>query len=478
MKKITLSKLWLRVALALVLCATRPASAAVFSTIITNGPTTNRVNLVFFSEGYTNGQLSTFLNAATNAARFFLGAQPYAEYSNYFNVFAIFTNSAHAGSTHLISQSYAAGYTYFNSSYDVGNDYYITIPPNTVDASSSHGQGKINALLWTNYAAIFPKTNNNLPALLVNDIVSGGSDGGSSDYGRTAISSIGNVNFILVHESGHTLGNLGDEYTAAYPGFSTADVEPNTTTNTVYSKIKWNAWIATNTPLPTPLLGTYANTVGLYLGAHYHTSGWYRPFQNCCMQSFGVGFCPVCQQALVLAIYKKTRPMDSRSPATNSLTVTDSQLLTFRLNLLQPATHSLSVQWRTNGTVVGGETNPVLTLWPLQLGNGTNKVEADVWDGTSLVRADTQNVLKQTNVWMLNVAVPIMQIDSLRWLTNGSFSFRITGSAPAGLVIQLSTNLANWTPMQTGALVGGKMFYTNAGAKSVPQRFFRTKSPP
>jgi hypothetical protein len=453
------------------------AKAAIFSTIITNGPTTNRVNLVIFSEGYTNGQLATFLNDVTNAASFFLSAEPYAEYSNYFNVFAIFTNSAHSGSTHVAYTNYAPGYTYFNSSYDSSQDRLITIPPNTVDASPSHGQGKINSFLWTNYSAIFPRTNNNLPALLVNDPIPGGSDGGSSDYGHTAISSIGEVSSILVHESGHTLGALGDEYTQAYPGFPTNE-EPNTTVQTNYPQIKWNAWISNGTPLPTPPLETYANRVGLFQGAHYHTDGWYRPCLNCCMNSFGVGFCPVCQETVVLAIYGKTRPLDSHAPATNSLSINTPTNLIFSLNLLQPVTHNLNVQWRTNGVVVGGATNPVLNLWWAQLGNGTNQVEADVWDATSMVRTDAKHVLKQTNVWTLKLAVPVMQMDALKWLTNGSFSFQVTGSASAGVVIQMSTNLLQWTPMQTNSFSGGKFLYTNSGATAAPKRFFRAVTPP
>lgn len=460
------------------LLAAPVARPAIFSTIITNGPTTNRVNLVIFSEGYTNGQLKTFLNDATNAANFFLSAEPYAEYSNYFNVFAVFTNSAHLGSTHLISQTYARGYTYFNSSYDSVNDHLITIPPNTVDANPSHGQGEINSLLWTNYRAIFPSTNNNLPALLVNDPVAGGSDGGSSDYGLTAISSIGDVSAILVHESGHTLGKLGDEYTAAYPGFSTNDVEPNTTVQTNLSKIKWNVWISNSTPIPTPFLGAYANDVGLFLGAHYHPTGWYRPYENCCMQSFGVGFCPVCQETLVLAIYGKVRPLYGYAPGTNSLTATTPTNLTFSLNLLQPATHNLSVQWRTNNVTVAGATNPALNLWWAQLGNGTNKVEADVWDATSMVQTATNRVLKQTNVWTVKLSVPVMQLDLLKWLTNGSFSFQVTGSAPSNVIVQMSTNLLQWTNVLTSSISGGKFFYTNSGARTAPRRFFRAKTSP
>jgi len=78
------------------------------------------------------------------------------------------------------------------------------------------------------------------------------------------------TNYILVHESGHTLGNLGDEYTTSYPGYPDTE-EPNTTTQTNILLIKWRAWIPNGTPIPTPPTGTYQNTVGLFQGAHYHT---------------------------------------------------------------------------------------------------------------------------------------------------------------------------------------------------------------
>jgi hypothetical protein len=449
------------------------AATPLFSTIVTNGPPTNRVNLVIFSEGYTSSQLGQFLIDATNAANFFLSAQPYAEYSNYFNVFAIATNSAHSGSTHPAEGNvYSNGYTYFNSSYDI-YDHLITIPPNQFDTTNSHGQGKINSLLQS----FLPSTNNDFSAMLVNDPIPGGSDGGSSDYGKTAISSVGDVSYILLHESGHVLGGLGDEYTTAYPGFPDVE-EPNTTTNTNISQIQWSAWIPQDTPIPTPVNTTYQNTVGVFQGAHYHTNGWYRPFENCCMQSFGVGFCPVCQETLVLAIYGKTRPIDSRSPTTNSLTVASAQMLNFSLNLLKPATHAPNIQWRTNGVAVTGATNAAFNILPAQLGNGTQKVEADVWDGTTFVRTDLLNLLKQTNTWTLNVTLPAMLIDSLKWQTNGNFAFRVIGNSPDGVSVQASTDLLQWIALQTNSLTNGQFFFTNTGAILFPQHFYRTITPP
>ena len=319
-----------------------------------------------------------------------------------------------------------------------------------------------------------PSTNNDLSALLVNDVVEGGSDGGSSDYGRTAISSVAGVSFFLVHESGHTLGGLGDEYTPAYPGFPNVE-EPNTTTNTAFTNIQWKAWIATNTPLPTPLTG-YQYTVGLFQGAHYNPSGWYRPYYDCCMNTFSPVFCPVCQEALVLAIYGKARPMDSRFPPTNRISSISAQMLTFSLSLLQPATHSLSVQWLTNSVAVGGATGLVFNVWPAQIGNGTNKVEADVWDGTSMVRTDAKSVLKQTNIWTLNLT--LLQIDSLQWLTNGSFAFRVTGTVTNGVTIQTSTNLTQWTAVKTNYFSGGKFYYTNANAGGFARHFYRAATLP
>jgi len=462
---------WLMAVLWLVPCGPVKSAgswpAALFTTIITNGPVTNRLNLVFFSEGYTNGQQSQFLADSTNAAASFLSVQPYAEYARYFNVFAIYTNSANSGSTHLNQAAYGVNHTFFNSTYDAAKDTVITIPPNATDSDSSDGQGRINGLLQQ----FLPATNFDLPALLVNDVV----DGGSDNYGATAITSVSYVSYILVHESGHTLGGLGDEYSTPYPGYTNEAEQPNTSTHTNYSQISWNAWLATNTPIPTPTSYAYQAIVGLFQGAHYTTNGWYRPMFDCCMRSFGyTQFCPVCQEALVLAIYGKTRPIDGQTPATNLLTVTSAPMLTFSLNLLQPATHNLHVQWRTNNTAVSGATNANFAIWPAQLGNGTNTVEADVWDATAMVRTDARNLLKQTNLWTLAIAVPVMEINSLRWLTNGTFSFTVTGQAPS-VVIQQSTNLRLWTPVQTDYFIGGKLSYTNAGSN--PRQFFRTMTP-
>jgi hypothetical protein len=456
--------LWLTSALPLLATQTNPPV-----TLFLNGPTNNRVNLVFLAEGYQTNQFGLFLADATNAANSFLAVEPYAEYASNFNAFAIAVSSTNSGSTHPYYG--ITNKTYFNTSYDPVSDYLITMPA----AGSGQGQDRVNGLL----KAYFGTTNNFLPVVLVNDLTQGGSDNsGTAAITDNSTGVNGSLSTIFIHETGHVLGNLGDEYTTAYPGYPDIE-EPNTTTNFNSNTIKWRAWIPSGTPIPTPSTSAYADTVGLFVGAHYHTNGWYRPMLGCRMQNeYTPDFCPVCQEALVLAIYTKSRPLDSFLPATNKIVTASAQIINFSLNLVTPASHPLTIQWCINGVAVPGATSAAFSLSPTQSGTQTNVIAAVVWDNTALVRNDPKNLLWQTNAWTLVTTLPTLRLDSTKWTTNNNFSFRVTGSSPDGVVVQGSTNLANWLPLQTN-LFGGQtnFFYTNL-ATSLPWRFYRAITPP
>jgi hypothetical protein len=453
------------------LISTEPCtlSQSFMTTILTNGPVSNRLNIVMLSEGYTTNDLARFAVDATNAINGLLSHAPLQEYRSYCNAFAISVPSNQSGSDHPSSAVFRD--TYFNSTYDPTSDYIITIPPNFADSNYSHGQGKVNTLLQT----FVPRYH--LPILLVNDPVPGGSDG----FDQTAISysSTNDSTFeILTHETGHVLGNLGDEYTNAYPGFPDTE-EPNTTQETRPDFIKWKAWINTNrTPIPTPATAGYSSVIGLFQGAHYHPTNWYRPKLDCTMRSLSPPFCEVCSETLVLAIYQRVRPIDSFVPATTNLSVSSPQAVAFSLTVLQPATHDLGVQWRTNGVAVAGETNLAFNLLPQSLGDGTHSVSAVVRDNTALVRNDPTNLLSQTITWTLVVNLPYLQLDTPTWLAGGQFAFRVSGQAPQGFSLRASSNLVSWVPLLTNPLVGGQFWYTNTTPSSAPKQFFRAVTPP
>ena len=449
-------------------------------TIQSTGPVSNRLNIVIFSEGYTANDLAGhFLSDATNTMNNLFYWQPYQEYQNYCNVYAIAVPSVNKGSTHPLYSLTAN--TFFGSSYDPYYDYVISVP--------TAGLAKMTNLL----ANLMPAAG--LPIILINDTTDGGG-GGPAD-----LVSIGSLQADFIpHETGHTLGKLQDEYDYGYSDVSinitaaaanTCNIT-NTIANTTWSpsvtntykyltNITWSAWITNGTPIPTANTATYGGTVGLFQGANYTTNGWCRPQADCMMRTLGSPFCSVCAEALVKAIGQKARPVDSFSPSTNStLSITNATPLVFTLTQPQPLTHNLATQWYTNGVAVGGATNKTFTLNPGQFTNGNYALQAQVHDPTPMVRTDPSNYLSATLTWNLALNVYKLNLDNLGLpKTTSPFHFRVSGNAPYGFVIQGATNLiptnaVNWYPLSTNFLTNGLFYFTNK-VTNLTRQYYRVR---
>lgn len=465
MKSRLLFRLWLLAWLAAGWTQSVAAQGTLYP-IFTNGPTAKRLNVVVLAEGYTTNQITDFLYAATNAVNNLLAQQPYLEYRNYFNAYGIFVASAEAGSDHPLSGTFKN--TFFNSSFDsYGIPQLLTIPPNNFNGNYSQGQGKVDALL----AALMPEYD--LVVMVVNDLEYGGSGG------ETLITSVHLFGSeIVVHESGHTWGGLADEYDYGPPAGHVWVEKPNATTVTNRASVRWNTWILGSTPLPTPEISENESLVGLFQGAQYVTSSWYRPKLDCKMNNLGISFCEVCSEQLVKSIYARLRPIDSFTPTATNLALYSTQAVPFSVTTLQPLNHNLSVQWFTNNVTVTGATNPTFILSPTSLGNGSRTVKAVVNDATDLVRNDPTGSLRQTNTWNLTISLNDLALVSARYLNANQFRFTVAGSAPAGFVIQASTNLLDWTSLSTNNLNGGRYDFTNSNLTNLNRRYYRTVSPP
>jgi hypothetical protein len=334
--------------------------------------------------------------------------------------------------------------------------------------------------------------------LIVNDDTYGGSDTppNLNTPLPVAITSLGNSSdgpaaHILLHESGHAIGGLGDEYTNSY--HITPIACPNATQNNSLDQIPWVAWITNYDQndfgympqIPTPVAGN-EELVGLFEGAEYNATGWYRPMSDCIMNTIeAAGFCSVCSEAIVKAIYQKVDSIDSFAPATNNPALTTTNAFPFSIVPLQPATHSLNLQWFTNGMAVPGATNSVFTLFPQNFTNGPCSVQVQTLDTTLLpynpptnqfhpylVLDDPNHYLSNSVSWNVTIGLTALQIISPRWLANAQFTFTVAGTAPYGFVIQASTNLTSWVSLSTNTLSAGLFNYTNAAGFS--QRYYRT----
>jgi hypothetical protein len=162
-----------------------------------------------------------------------------------------------------------------------------------------------------------------LVCVLVNDTLYGG----MADKTRPIIAASCGASFdsVLVHELGHRLGGLEDEYATRDSCFAGQEpLPPNISRMTDRNSAKWADLIATSTPIPTNLAvlerdpenyrahhALMRDLVGLWQGAADCQKCVYRPQRRCMMNQVGDPFCKVCSRALteVLESYCATAPV-------------------------------------------------------------------------------------------------------------------------------------------------------------------------
>ena len=124
-------------------------------------------------------------------------------------------------------------------------------------------------------------------------------------YGLGSAGETGLTGEVYVHEFGHSLMGLGDEYieigntvSALYPA-GKEPWEPNLTRFVDFNG-KWENMIEEGTPVPTTIEnGSKPEDwkIGAYEGGGYLEKGIYRGWPECMMKAL-TEFCPVCQKAI------------------------------------------------------------------------------------------------------------------------------------------------------------------------------------
>jgi hypothetical protein len=330
-------------------------------TIQYNGDPAKFINLVFMGDGYRADELTDYRQHVEAFAEYFFGVSPFAEYRNYFNVFAIQVISEESGADHPATATdvsepvfpAANVNTHFNSSFDFGGIHRLLVPLN---ASATHMA----------IAQFFPQTDQRL--MLVNIQEYGGSGG------LNATSSINVSGYeIALHEVAHSFADLADEY---YAGDIYAAEKANMTQNTNPATVRWKNWIGTD-------------QVGIYQHCCGGSSAlWYRPHEACKMRYLGVEypFCPVCREALVERIHTLFGdPVVAEFPEENNISICDTTKLSFHTNLIKPEPNTMSMQWLLNGEPIAGNTDSI-EIDPAQLNDVFNEISLEIFDDTWMVR--------------------------------------------------------------------------------------------
>jgi len=68
--------------------------------VVENGPSDNRIDIVFVGDGYTAAEQPKFVTDVERAVEYYFEFEPYKDYASYFNVRAIELNSNESGADH------------------------------------------------------------------------------------------------------------------------------------------------------------------------------------------------------------------------------------------------------------------------------------------------------------------------------------------------------------------------------------------
>lgn len=254
-----------------------------YSRIRESGDPHTSLDIAFIAEGYTSAEIGKFREDVKRLTNILLASPPFNEFSDRINIWAVEAVSEESGTDIPGERIYRN--TALNSSfYTFDLARYLT----TFDIKSVN-----------DYAALVPHDN---IVVLINHKRYGG--GGMFNYYSATTSDNILSPQVFMHELGHGLAGLADEYyssAVAYEEFYPLAVEPwepNITTKVDFER-KWSAMISADTPVPTPAEEAYKDIVGLFEGGGYSAKGIFRPQLNCRMKSNEAeGFCQVCQKAL------------------------------------------------------------------------------------------------------------------------------------------------------------------------------------
>lgn len=344
-----------------------------FESIIDNGPSENRVDVVILGDGYTEGELALYANDVDTVISSFFSGEPFAAYAPYFNVHRVDVVSAESGVDEI----------------DLG------IFKNTA-LGMAYGCFGIDRLLCINVGAAWaaagsaPQTDQILA--LANSTRYGGAGYPDNDLGTLAGRNSSAIE-IALHEFGHSFADLADEYDYGGPIVYTGPepVEPNlsiyTSATLAAQERKWFRWLD---------LGN----VDTFEGGGYSEQGIYRPTFNSKMRSLNRPFEQVNVEQLVVSAYKSVSPIDEATPVSAE---PYSACETFFVVPMAPVGHALDVQWSIDGAPVPGAVGQSFEVDPSGLSAGLHTVGVAVVDNTTRVRDESLRAqwLTDSRAWTI-----------------------------------------------------------------------------
>jgi len=317
--------------------SSRPPSAGELLALQRSGDPADKLDFLILGDGYTAAERGKCEQDARRLMAILFATEPFQSRRNDLNVWGLCPAAAESGISRPslgVHRRSPAGATYdaFRS------ERYI--------------------LTFDNRA--FRDLASQAPYEVVEILANGQTYGGGGIFGQFSTVAADSLwaPYVFVHEFGHHLAALADEYYTSDVAYEpaadrTEPWEPNVTALLEPTQVKWRDLVGASTPLPTPWgkeafesrsreiqaerrkiraekrpesemdalfarqrdeeerrLGAepHAHAVGAFEGANYEAKGYFRPAVDCIMFTRDrVPFCPVCRRAIdrVLDLYAR-----------------------------------------------------------------------------------------------------------------------------------------------------------------------------
>jgi hypothetical protein len=298
-----------------------------------------KVDLLILGDGYSAADRGKFDRDARRLVEILFSFSPFKERRDDFNVWGLCPPSPESGISRPSTGIHKR--TPVRSTYDAfGSERYI--------------------LTFDNKA--LREVSSQAPYELIEILANGNTYGGGGIfnlYSTVASDSLWSP-YVFVHELGHHIAGLADEYFTSETAYEAAAEriepwEPNVTALRDPANVKWKAMVSAGTPLPTPWekpkfeefergiqkrrkeiraarkpesemdalfleeqksetamlkAEKFHGKVGAFEGANYESKGFYRPQTDCVMFSRDqVPFCAVCQSAItrIIDLYSRQK---------------------------------------------------------------------------------------------------------------------------------------------------------------------------
>jgi hypothetical protein len=353
-----------------------------YETVINNGPSGNRIDIVVLGDGYTLSDLNDYQLHVGNILSGYFSQEPLASYINFFNVHRVDVISNESGVD--------------VPDYGIYRDTALDM---TYDCSGTPRLLCINTTKAWNAASVAPDADQILA--LANSDRYGGA--GYSNLATMAGDNSQSVELAL-HEFGHSFGGLADEYEYDGPETYTGP-EPPQINVSIYDaeqqtslQKKWYRWL----DLP---------NVDTYEGANYSRYGIYRPTYNSKMRSLNKPFEQVNVEQFIFKIYANVSIIDDSTPLSDEPI---SGYTDFYVIPVDPIPNTIDVQWYIDSQPVSGANATTFSPDISTLTDGLHEVSVTVTDNTSMVRNEIKRaqLMTKTLQWQINVVRPDFNQDN------------------------------------------------------------------